>query len=121
MPSNKQSIAGSLLQTLTRLSQTVGMGIATAIFDAVQRSPSRSGYYANDPIEPYTSTFWFAAGVASVGVILVPFLTIGTQGHHGDRGRMAEENSEGTASSVAIPEKLNEQVLAKGSKETEVA
>lgn len=118
MPLNKQSIAGSLLQTLTRLAQTVGMGIATAIFDAVQRNPSTSGYYANDPIQPYIGTFWFSAGVAALGVVLVPFLTIGTQGHRGDKGGIMEGNSETTVSSVTVSDKLNEQVLVNRNKDT---
>jgi len=120
MPPDKQSIAGSLLQTLTRLSQAVGFGIATAIFDAVEQNPSTSGYYANDPIEPYVSTFWFAAGMAALGVVLVPFLTIGTQGHHGDKGRLVERSSEDVSSPAPQLEKPTEQVSARDSKEVPV-
>jgi hypothetical protein len=88
MPINKQSIAGSLLQTLTRICTAVGYGIATAIFDAVENKPSTSGYYANNAIEPFAAVFWFAAACAFIGTIFVPFLTIGTQGHKGDTGRV---------------------------------
>jgi hypothetical protein len=88
MPTNKQSIAGSLLQTLTRLCTAVGYGIATAIFDAVEDNPSTSGYYANNVIEPFAAVFWFAAACAFIGTLFVPFLTIGTQGHKGDTGRV---------------------------------
>ena len=91
MPANKQSIAGSLLQTLTRLCTAVGYGIATAIFDAVESNPSRSGYYANNAAEPFAAVFWFAAGVSFIGVILVPFLRITTQGHKGDMGRVKQD------------------------------
>lgn len=88
MPVNKQSIAGSLLQTLTRLCTAVGYGIATAIFDAVQNSPSTSGYYANNVIEPFAAVFWFSVGCAFIGTLFVPFLKIGTQGHKGDTGQV---------------------------------
>jgi hypothetical protein len=88
MPTNKQSIAGSLLQTLTRLCTAVGFGFATAIFDAVQDNPSSSGYYANNAIEPFAAVFWFAVACAFIGTLFVPFLTIGTQGHKGDTGRI---------------------------------
>jgi hypothetical protein len=88
MPTNKQSIAGSLLQTLTRLCTAVGYGIATAIFDAVENNPSSSGYYANNAIEPFAAVFWFAVGCAFIGILFVPFLRIGTQGHKGDTGRV---------------------------------
>jgi hypothetical protein len=88
MPTNKQSIAGSLLQTLTRLCTAVGYGIATAIFDGVENNPSTSGYYANNAIEPFAAVFWFSAGCAFIGTLFVPFLKIGTQGHKGDTGRV---------------------------------
>jgi hypothetical protein len=88
MPVNKQSIAGSLLQTLTRLCTAVGYGIATAIFDAVQNKPSTSGYYANNAIEPFAAVFWFSVGCAFIGTLFVPFLRIGTQGHKGDTGQV---------------------------------
>lgn len=88
MPANKQSIAGSLFQTLTRLCTAVSYGIATAIFDAAKENPSKSGYYANNAVEPYAAVFWFSAGVSVIGILLVPFLRIGTQGHKGDIGRV---------------------------------
>ena len=88
MPASKQSIAGSLFQTLTRLCTAVGYGIATAVFDGVQNNPSTSGYYANNAIEPFAATFWFSAACAFIGTLFVPFLKIGTQGHKGDTGRV---------------------------------
>ncbi|KAF2471132.1 uncharacterized protein BDR25DRAFT_223842 [Lindgomyces ingoldianus] len=94
MPPSKQSIAGSLFQTLTRLCSAVGYGIATAIFNGVQSSPARSGYYANNAVEPYAATFWFSAGAAALGVLFVPWLKIGTQGHQGDKGRLTEKEDE---------------------------
>ncbi|KAF2640714.1 hypothetical protein P280DRAFT_325621 [Massarina eburnea CBS 473.64] len=94
MPTNKQSIAGSLFQTLTRLCSAVGYGIGTAIFDAVQRNPKSSGYYAGNVSEPYAAVFWFSAGAAAIGVCFVPFLKIGTQGHDGDEGRLVQRGSD---------------------------
>ncbi|KAF2710693.1 hypothetical protein K504DRAFT_465756 [Pleomassaria siparia CBS 279.74] len=93
MSVEKQSIAGSLFQTLTRLCTAVGYGIATAIFNSVQSSPSTSGYYANDAAEPYAATWWFSAGAAVLGVCLVPWLKIGTQGHAGDKGRLVQSST----------------------------
>ena len=88
MPTNKQSIAGSLFQTLTRLCTAIAYGAATAIFDAVQRRPATSGYYARNAAEPFAAVFWFAAAASVPGLLLVPFLRIGTQGHKGDTGRV---------------------------------
>jgi hypothetical protein len=93
MSANRQSIAGSLFQTLTRLCTAIGYGIATAIFNAVERSPATSGYYANNSVEPYAATFWFAAAAAALGVLVTPWLKIGTQGHAGDKGRLAESRN----------------------------
>lgn len=120
MPPDKQSIAGSLLQTLTRLSQAVSFGIATTIFDAVQQNPSTSGYYGNDPVEPYVSTFWFATGMAALGAVMVPFLTIGTQGNHGDKGRLVESSPDDVSDPFPQDEKLSGRVSAQGSKEAPV-
>ena len=94
MPANKQSIAGSLLQTLTRLCTAVGYGIATAIFDAVERNPLKSGYYANNEVAPFAGVFWFAFGVCFIAVLFVPFLRITTQGHKGDTGRVKQDIEE---------------------------
>tara|TARA_R110002003_G_scaffold214_40_gene16341 strand:+ start:18812 stop:19183 length:372 start_codon:yes stop_codon:yes gene_type:complete len=88
MPTNKQSIAGSLFQTLTRLCTAVSYGIATAVFDAVENKPATSGYYANNPVEPFAAVFWFSAGCSFLGILFVPLLRIGTQGHKGDTGRV---------------------------------
>lgn len=59
MSEREQSVAGGLFQTVTRMCTTIGFGISTAAFNAVQAHPSNSGYYAGDPIEPYAATFWF--------------------------------------------------------------
>ncbi|KAF2183966.1 major facilitator superfamily MFS-1 [Zopfia rhizophila CBS 207.26] len=93
MPPSRQSIAGSLFQTLTRLCTAVGYGIATAIFNAVETDPATSGYYANNPVEPYAAAFWFSAGSAALGILFVPWLKIGTQGHKGDKGRLVESRA----------------------------
>jgi hypothetical protein len=78
---SQQSIAGGLFQTVTKLCITIGMGISTAIFDSVAKSPRTTGLHAHDPIQPYSSVFWFAAACAGISILLVPFLTITTQGH----------------------------------------
>lgn len=84
LPPQQQSIAGGIFQTVTKLCVTIGMGISTAIFDAVAaRGTATSGYFANDPIEPYAATFLYCAGIAAVGIPLCAFLKIGTQGHAG--------------------------------------
>ncbi|OCK85281.1 MFS general substrate transporter [Lepidopterella palustris CBS 459.81] len=94
LPPTRQSIAGSLFQTVTKLCVAVGYGIATAIFNGVAKNPAKSGYYNGDPFEPYAATFWFSTAVASVGVLLVPWLRIGTQGHETRGGDRNEEEGD---------------------------
>ena len=103
MPENRQSIAGSLFQTLTRLCTTIGYGVATAIFNSVKSNPASSGYYANNLIEPYAATFWFSAAAAALSVLFVPWLKIGTQGHAGDKGRLNESRKSLEAEAIQDP------------------
>ena len=81
LPKSEQSIAGSVFQTVTKLSVTIGLGICTAIFRSVSENPATSGYYAHDAFQPYAATFWFAMACTFISMLLVPFLDIKTQGH----------------------------------------
>lgn len=80
MPPAQQSLAGGIIQTGTRLAGTIGLGISTAVFNAVQASPPSSGFYAGDEAAAYAAVFWFSAAITAVSVGLVPFLRVGTQG-----------------------------------------
>lgn len=79
LPPSQQSIAGGIFQTVTRLCMTIGFGVTTALFNAVQENPSMSGYW-DDATQPYAATFWFATACSIVSVLLVPFLSLTTQG-----------------------------------------
>ncbi|ORY65356.1 major facilitator superfamily-domain-containing protein [Pseudomassariella vexata] len=81
LPKSQQSIAGSIFQTATKLSVTIGLSIYTAIFRSVSEHPAATGYYAHDPFEPYAATFWCAMASTFASLLLVPFLKIKTQGH----------------------------------------
>lgn len=80
LPREQQSVAGGIFQTITRLCLTIGFGLTTALFDAVQQSPPTTGYHANDPIAPYSAVFWFATAASGFSFVFLPFLKIGTQG-----------------------------------------
>jgi hypothetical protein len=78
----QQSIASGLFQTVTRLCVTVGMGVSTAIFSSAQKTNiDAPGFHTGDPIRPYAATFWFCTAAAGASLFLVPWVTIGTQGH----------------------------------------
>ena len=79
MPPSQQSIAGGIFQTVAKLCTTLGLGVATAVFNAVERKPSLASYW--DPVsQPYAATFWFSMACSLFSLFLVPFLTVGTQG-----------------------------------------
>ncbi|GAB7340902.1 hypothetical protein MBLNU457_7254t1 [Dothideomycetes sp. NU457] len=81
LPVDQQSIAGGILQMITRLFTTVSFGIVTAIFDAVQKNPTWGGYYRLYPAtQPYSAVLWFTTAATGLSVILSLFLSIGTQG-----------------------------------------
>ncbi|PVI02979.1 major facilitator superfamily MFS-1, partial [Periconia macrospinosa] len=84
LPKKQQSIASSVFQTTIKLATTTGLAICAAIFSSVSENPSKSGYFANDPFEPYAALFWFATSLSFASILLVPFLKINTQGHDGD-------------------------------------
>ncbi|KAK5710106.1 hypothetical protein LTR17_019168 [Elasticomyces elasticus] len=94
MPPSQQSIAGGIFQTVSKLCTTLGFGIATAIFTSVQRKPTLAKYW--DPTtQPYTATFWFAVACSLLGLALVPFLTLGTQGGKQDKVSTTTTEGEG--------------------------
>lgn len=78
LPSEHQSVAGGLFQTCTRLSQTIGLGVATTVFAAAGGSTEVSESVS---WRPYQATFWVSLVGAVVALAITPFLTIGRQGH----------------------------------------
>ncbi|KAG9608440.1 major facilitator superfamily transporter, partial [Aureobasidium melanogenum] len=79
MPVHQQSIAGSIVQTITKLCQSVGFGIGTAVFNAVGRSAKVGGRW-DVATKPYSAVFWFAVAASGISIVFAMFLTIGTQG-----------------------------------------
>ena len=82
LPKSQQSIAASIFQTVTKLAVTVGFGLETAVFNSVSEKLATTGYYANDPFEPFAAVFWAAAAITFLSLFAVPFLRIKTQGNH---------------------------------------
>ncbi|CAN9322227.1 unnamed protein product [Alternaria alternata] len=82
LPKAQQSIAASIFQTITKLAVTVGFGVETAVFNSVVADPASTGYYHDDPYEPFAAVFWAAAVTTFLSLFAVPFLRIKTQGNH---------------------------------------
>jgi MFS family permease len=77
LPSDQQSVAGGLFNTVTRLVATVGLGIQTSIYNSAGGSAVGAGALM---YRPYQATFWVSLGGAVLALFLVPFLTLGAQG-----------------------------------------
>ena len=85
LPPNQQSIAGGIFNTVSKLCNNLGLGIATSVNSSVASQMTAS----TPAIRPYLAVFWFAAACAGLSVFMVPFLTLGTQG--GDAGPKSEQ------------------------------
>ena len=82
LPSEKQSVAGGLFNTVSRLITTVGLAVQTSVYEAAGGAPE-----GPDALKyrPYQATFWVSLVGAVLGLLLVPLLTIGTQGHRKEK------------------------------------
>lgn len=73
----KQSLAGGIFNTVVKICGAVGLGISSSIY-----SSESTGHVAlQTSTRPYSMVFWFCFASSAFGLCLVPFLTIGTQGH----------------------------------------
>lgn len=83
LPLSDQSLAGGIFNTASKFCANISLGITTAVYNSVRNQGPAS------PIKPYLSTYWFAAASAGLGVVLIPFLKLGTQGH-GDKTSLSD-------------------------------
>lgn len=77
LPSPQQGTAGGILITLIRLGGTIALGISTAVYSSADQTQSPQ----DDPIVPYQSAFYVSVGLASLSLLFVPFLRVGTRGN----------------------------------------
>lgn len=78
LPKHQQSLAGGIFNVVIRLSQTAVMGISTAVFSSVELTPEGMA----DPMLKFTRTFQVSVALAAVGLLISPFIRLGTQGNH---------------------------------------
>jgi hypothetical protein len=95
LPSEKQSLGGGIFNTVTKLCVAVGLAISSSVYNA----ESTSSAALQTSSRPYNTAFWVCAASAGLGVCLVPFLTIGTQGHSAEE--KPQENPRGGSPSTA--------------------
>lgn len=78
LPHEAQGLASGIMNTLIRLASTLSMGIATAVYSTFETSSKNE----TDPMLKFTRTFQVSVAMAALSVVFVPFIRIGTQGHH---------------------------------------
>lgn len=78
LPPKQQGLASGIMNTLVRLASTIAMGLATAVYSSVELSPQGQA----DQMLKFTRTFQVSVAMAGFSVLFVPFLRVGTQGHH---------------------------------------
>ena len=77
LPSEQQSVAGGLFNTVIRLGATVGIGIQTSIYNSAGGASEGGGLLH---FRAYQATFWVSLVGAVLALGFVPFITIGRQG-----------------------------------------
>ncbi|KUI68577.1 hypothetical protein VM1G_04181 [Cytospora mali] len=96
LPAQQQGLASGVMNTIIRLSSTVAMGIATAVFASIEISPQG----LEQPMLKYTRTFQVSMAMAAASVLLAPFIKIGTQGNyveeHGDDAAQVATTEKGS-------------------------
>jgi hypothetical protein len=99
LPPGKQSLAGGIFNTVTKACSAVGLGISASIYNA--ESTSKAALQTT--IRPYNMVFWFCVASAGTGLLFVPFLTIGTQGHE-SKATSVTSVTEAQSVKVKIPQ-----------------
>jgi hypothetical protein len=77
LPRHQQSLAGGIFNVVIRLSNTVVMGITTAVFSSVEVTPAGMA----DPMLKYTRAFQTCLAFSVASVLITPFIRLGTQGN----------------------------------------
>lgn len=78
LPHEAQGLASGIMNTLIRLASTLSMGIATAVYATYEVRASNE----TEPMLKFTRTFQVSVALSALSVLFVPFIRIGTQGHH---------------------------------------
>jgi predicted MFS family arabinose efflux permease len=105
LPPSQQSIAGGIFNTVSKLCNNLGLGIATSVNSAVANQMTAT----TPAINPYLAVYWFAAAAAGLSLFMVPFLTLGTQGGSAPEPDQFVTRDAGGETKVGIPEVSEKQ------------
>ena len=77
LPSHQQALAGGIFNTLFRLGSAIALGLSTAVYSSVATTEAA----ATNPMLPFTRAFQVSVGLSAGGLLFLPFVRLGTQGH----------------------------------------
>ena len=77
LPSHQQALAGGIFNTLFRLGSAIALGLSTAVYSSVATTEAA----ATNPLLPFTRAFQVSVGLSAAGLLFLPFVRLGTQGH----------------------------------------
>lgn len=79
LPLAQQSVAGGLFNTVMRLSSSVGFAVSTAVFNGLDASGANESNLSSE-YGKYRTTFFVSLASSGLGLFLLPFLTLKSQG-----------------------------------------
>ncbi|PSS02279.1 major facilitator superfamily-domain-containing protein [Coniella lustricola] len=91
LPPHQQGLASGIMTTLVRLSSTVALGIATAVYTSIDSSAQGQA----QPMLKFTRTFQVSVALAAVGCLFVLFMRVGTQGGYKEEEKESGGDSGG--------------------------
>ncbi|KAJ6109587.1 hypothetical protein N7486_001822 [Penicillium sp. IBT 16267x] len=111
LPPSQQSIAGGIFNTINRLCNNLGLGIATSVESAIVNKMTAS----TPAIQPYLAVYWFAAAAAGLSLLMVPFLTLDTQGGIAPQKSESVTSNEPAGEKTAVVDPVDSMAASTGS------
>ncbi|KAI0489893.1 major facilitator superfamily domain-containing protein [Xylaria cf. heliscus] len=105
LPSHQQSLAGGIFNVFIRLSNTAVLGISTAVFSSIESTPAS----LTDPMLKYVRTFQTTVALAAAGVLISPFIKLGTQGNAPKAEVREEEKLKKSTDAIETAESSSQQ------------
>jgi hypothetical protein len=100
MGPERQALTGGIFPTISKIFGAVGVGITGSIYTAT----STGAAALQTDIRPYRMVFWFCVASTCVGLLFVPFLTVGTQGHNVKDSAVASLGGESRSKAMHVDE-----------------
>ena len=100
MPPKRQALTGGVFPTISKIFGAVGVGITGSIYTATSTGTAA----LQTDIRPYRMVFWFCVASTCVGLLFVPLLTLGTQGHNVKDSAVASLAGESLSEAMHVDE-----------------